>query len=282
MSARATRILLVGSVLALAAGPSPAGAQVSRRLLPSKRFMPILVGAPREPTTAVKLIFVTRSATRFDEVREAEVALGTTLPLLILSGTTPEHSLVLGVQGGIFSRFSMETEERDLLSTDWIFAVPVVLRRGRHWIRARYFHQSSHLGDEYIERFNVERIPYGRDEIELLGFLGASDAWGWYAGGRYGFRVEPIGTGRWTARFGTQVNGPELGAGFQLYGATDVEMTDAEDWDPRINLHAGVRISTFEDRWMRLAAELLTGPSPQGQFLGERATFVTLGLYFDL
>ena len=162
------RLVVAALACAAALGHTPAHAQLTRRLLPPKAFLPTLVAAPREPMTAAKLMVVTRNATQLDETWEGEAALGTPIPLYVLSGDTPEHSLVLGVQGGVFARFSLSTESRDLISSDWVFALPLVLRRGGHWVRVRYFHQSSHLGDEYSEAFDVYRCPGGAADADSM------------------------------------------------------------------------------------------------------------------
>ena len=44
-------------------------------------------------------------------------------------------------------RFAMDNRKRDLISSDWVFAMPLFVWRGENWFRFRYRHFSSHLGD---------------------------------------------------------------------------------------------------------------------------------------
>ncbi len=67
------------------------------------------------------------------------------------------------------------------------------------------------------------------------------------------------------------------------YAAADAYLDQDNDWKPRINIQIGVRLAfAGSSRLVRVAAEFLTGPTPQGQFNTEETTFVTLGFYVDL
>ncbi len=124
--------------------------QQLRSFLPQAPLAPTIRADPREPAMGGKLLWVARGATLFGTGLEGEANLGTSLPLFLLSGETADRAVVLGLQGGVFGRFVMDTKERDLVSTDWVFVVPLFVWRGENWFRFRYRHYSSHLGDEYI------------------------------------------------------------------------------------------------------------------------------------
>jgi hypothetical protein len=219
---------------------------------------------------------------RFGTILEGEADLGASIPLMILAGTSLDHALVLGVEGGVFAKFNMETVERDIITSDWVFTVPVVYHRRGHWLQVRYFHTSAHLGDEYAERFNVDRIPYARDALETTVYFNPVGNLGLYGGARWSFRVDPPEHKRWAVRGGLEYEDPAART-FRAYVATDVELDQQYGWDPRLNLEVGVRVYTPRDRpTIRMALEFLTGPSPQGQFGGEHTTEVALGLILDL
>ena len=59
----------------------------------------------------------------------------------------------MGIEAAAFARFGLQVLGRELIATDWVFAVPVVWHRAGGWIRFRYYHTSSHMGDEYARRF---------------------------------------------------------------------------------------------------------------------------------
>lgn len=262
--------------------PLSVAAQTPSRVFPGREYLPLLLAGSREPATLARLVVVSQNPNEFGNGVEGDVALGASLPVLRLAGGSPEHALVVGVQGGVFARFDMEVKERDLITTDWVFAVPFVLRRGGHWLRFRYFHMSSHLGDEYAERFNAERYDYTRDWAELLAFLRLGSGVGVYGSGGWAFNVDPNGAKRWRTRVGGEARGPRLSNAARLYGAVDVEMEQDNGWEPRMNLQTGVRLTTVGGRDARIAVDVVTGPSPQGQFADAHTTFVTAGIYVGL
>ena len=281
---RAIRLLcLAAAAVAIQPlAPSAVDAQDVQRFFPGRRYLPRLVAAPREPVTAAKLVMPFETPSRFGSILEGEADLGASVPLLVLAGTSLDDAVVLGVEGGVFATFNMETKERDLITTDWVFTVPVVLHHEGHWLQVRYFHTSAHLGDEYAERFNVERIVYARDAVETIAYLNPVGDLGLYGGARWSFRVDPPEDKRWAVRGGLEYEDPSVRT-FRAYGAADVELDQQYGWDPRLNLQVGVRVYTPRDRsTIRIALEFRTGPSPQGQFGGEHTTHVALGVILDL
>lgn len=274
------RALLLAVVMAPT--PEPVNGQDIRRFFPARALLPRLVAAPREPATAAKLVFPLQSPSRFGEVAEGEADLGISVPVLLLAGTPPGDVIVLGVEGGVFARFNLESKERDLITSDWVFMLPLVVHRNRHWFQVRYFHTSAHLGDEYLERFDVKRIPYARDALEATGYLSAAARLGFYVGTRWSFRVDPPEHKRWVLRAGAEFE--ESGErSVRAFIAGDTEFDQQYGWDPRVNIQAGVRVYAPRDRpAIRIVVELLTGPSPQGQFGGAHTSHVSLGIIVQL
>lgn len=281
---RVTHVLSLCATLTVVRLPVPYAlvAQDLQRFFPDRSLFPRLIAAPREPTTAAKLVWAFDTPSRFGSVVEGEADLGASLPLLLIAGTSRSDAVVLGVEGGVFARFNMETVERDLITSDWVFALPVIIHRGSSWLRVRYFHTSAHLGDEYLERFEVERIAYARDALEAIYCFSLMRALGVYAGTRWSFRVDPPEHKRWVLRGGAQYEDPTVRT-FRFYATTDLELDQQCRWDPRLNLELGVRVYTPKDRpTIRIAVEYLTGPSPQGQFGGRHTREVALGVSLDL
>jgi hypothetical protein len=64
----------------------------------------------------------------------------------------------------------------DLINADYIIGFPLSNRNGPWSARARLFHQSSHLGDEFLlqpqkPELKATRINLSFETIELLGAL---------------------------------------------------------------------------------------------------------------
>jgi hypothetical protein len=274
----AAMVLVVGTLPA-----TRATAQGARRLFPDRELLPTLFAGPRDPVSKADLVFVTNNPDSLGDGVEAEVSLGAAVPVLLVAGGSRDDALVIGVEAAVFGRFGFQVTERPLIDTDWVFAAPIVWHHGPHWVRLRYYHTSSHLGDEYAQRFDLEGVNFSRDAVDAMGWLQPLPAVGVYAGLRYAYSVHPEASRRWAARAGAQVGSAE-GHGFVLpFGAIDVELDQDVDWSPCLSLQAGVWLPPISGRRAgRIGASLLTGPSPLGQFQGVHTTQFTLGISLSL
>src|ERR1041385_6315853 len=64
----------------------------------------------------------------------------------------PGNGIQLGLAGAVFAQFDLGSPSSDLLNADYTIAVPLTFRAGPISARARVYHQSSHLGDEFLLR----------------------------------------------------------------------------------------------------------------------------------
>lgn len=241
-------------------------AQTPRRFLPDPALVPRLTVGPLEPRTAARLVLSLESPTAFGEVVEGEAAFGTTLGLLRLGGTGPDDLVMLGIGGGIFARFNMETVERDLISSDWIFVLPLYVRRDRHWARLQYLHTSAHLGDEYIERFGVERVAHARDALDGVVSFGLASGLRLHAGVRWSPVIDPPEDERFAVRGGVEFT-PLSGVSLRPFVAADLAADANTDWRLRIDARTGLWL-TPSAQWPSARIELgfYHGPPYQGQF----------------
>jgi len=263
--------------------PSTAAAQFRERLFPDRALLPLVFTGPRDPVSKADLAFVADNPNRLGSGVEAEVALGAGIPVLLLAGDPDSNALVAGVEAAVFGRFGFQVTERLLINTDWVFAAPIVWHLGPHWVRLRYFHTSSHLGDEYAQHFETEAVNFSRDAVDAMGWLQLLRTLGAYMGVRYAYNVHPEESRRWSVRAGTQL-GSVRGDGFLLpFGSLDVELDQDVGWEPRVYIQAGVWLPPISGRRAaRIDAGLLTGPSPMGQFQGLRTKQITVGIALSL
>jgi hypothetical protein len=71
----------------------------------------------------------------------------------------------LDIEGAAFPRLDPENE-RDLVSADFRFGIPLTYGIGRYQAKFAYYHLSSHIGDEYlIKNPTFVRRNYVRDEL---------------------------------------------------------------------------------------------------------------------
>lgn len=263
----------------LAVAPAAACAQALPWLFPDRDLVPDLLAGPRDPVNTGQLLQVTDGPTEFGDGFSADVAVAATLPVLCLAGSTNRDALVVAMEGAAFARFTPYTTILELVNTDWFFAVPIVWRRGSHWLRLRYVHTSSHLGDEYARRFGVEGINFSRDGAEVLGRAEPFPAVGLYAGARYDVNVHPEASKRWVARLGGELAPGGFRVPWKPYLAADLQAEADNGWEPRLAVQAGLWLPPAAGGHdLRLAIQALTGPAPMGQFQGRHTTQLGIAL----
>ncbi len=276
-------LLCLTASLSVVREPTRISGQESGRLFPDRSLIPSLLGGARNPNTSASLLAVTRSPDAFGNGVEVEVSIGSTLPVLLLSRAPGRGPVVVGIQGAAFARFGLQVLERELIASDWLFAIPVVWHRPDGWIRFRYYHASSHMGDEYARRFQDPGVNFSRDAAELLALHRPTPRLGAYGGIRYAYNVHPEVSKRWVLRTGIQVEGDEDDRSLLPFAALDLEWDADTAWGTRLDLRTGVWLPKVSGRRaLRASIDFLAGPSPLGQFNGLRTTQIGLSLQGDL
>lgn len=80
------------------------------------------------------------------------VSFGAVMPIYRCDLFWKDWDFEVGLVGNLWGTFDLEATSKDLINTDWIGGIPVAMRKGPLGIRARLYHISSHLGDEYLLR----------------------------------------------------------------------------------------------------------------------------------
>jgi hypothetical protein len=223
-------------------------------------------------------LFLSQNPNAHGDGAEVEVSIGTSIPVFLFPGKSGKRRLMVGVEAAAFARFGLQVLERELIATDWVFAVPVVLHRDEGWFRFRYYHTSSHMGDEYARRFDDPGINFARDAAEIFSYHSVTDRLGIYAGARYAYIVHPEESKRWVLRGGAELEAQEKGRRFLPFLATDFEW-DQDASGTRVEVQGGTWLPTVGGRRaLRLAVVILAGPSPLGQFNGLSTTQVGITL----
>lgn len=227
----------------------------------------------------IRLLGLGKGASQFGGGIEWEANFGHALPFLQFSGTSPEHSVVLGLSAGVFGRFSLETTKRDLISSDWVFATPIYWRNGENWVQVSYRHISSHLGDDYMLRFDEFSEGYLRDDVGFTVFRQLGKVVGVYGGGNYAFNVDPNENHRGAINLGVEINRLSHNP---WYSGLDIYSDQDANWEPRFNVHLGRRTHFADGRGLRVTFEMLFGPSPQGEFRRGDVFLVATGLAIEI
>jgi hypothetical protein len=214
------------------------------------------------------------------------VGLGDSFGLVRWNGSTPGEGLQFDVVGGLFAQFDLGAESNDLINADYIIGVPLTLRKRGFTSRVRVYHQSSHLGDEYLLRSeDIERENLSFESLELI----ASQEMGplrVYGGGEILFRREPETLPARLVHAGVELRSGR-GGRIQLVAGVDLKATEEHDWSPATSARVGLEAARGERgghpvRLITLMVEFYQGPSPYGQFFQDDISYVGVGLHFGL
>lgn len=216
----------------------------------------------------------------------ASVGLGDSFGIVRWGGPHPNEGVQLDVIGSIFAQFDLGAASNDLINADYLIGLPFTFRRSGFSTRVKVYHQSSHLGDEYLLRgASIERDNLSFESIELL----ASQETGplrVYAGGERVFRREPDALPSKLFHGGAELRTGRAGP-VQLVGGVDLKATDLHDWSPATSARMGFEMArrgsgNHPPRLVTLMVELYEGPSPYGQFFQDDISYIGVGLHFGL
>lgn len=204
---------------------------------------------------------------------------------LLRIGSEPAgNGLQLDLMGAIFAQFNLDAPSFDLINADYIVGLPVTMRLNGLSGRLRLYHQSSHLGDEFLLSREPERENLSFESLELIVSqeVGALRV---YAGGESFFRRRPLEVVSRLAHGGVELRPASLGAG-RLVAALDVKAVKSVDWELGWSARAGVEIAHITNpghppRVLSLLGHWYEGPAPYGQFYRDNIGFLGFGLHFS-
>jgi hypothetical protein len=276
------RALLV-SCLAPAVLAPGALAQGRSRVLP--RDVPSFefpLASPRTSALVGRIIHLTRGESRFGPEWEAEPALGEIWPLFAVSRGAVPVTLHLGAE--VYGRYSLNDRTSAQISSDWHVNLIATAELAPWRLALEAYHESSHLGDEYRDRFNATRLDWSR------GILGG---WVGYVAGGLELRgnasyavLDELDLGRRAVALGADYRSRSralLGAPAQAVLAVYAEAQEYTDWRPTYSARAGVRFAEGRsNQGMALLLTFLSGQSTQRQFYARRSRYVGMEVRFDL
>ena len=216
----------------------------------------------------------------------AAVALGGSFALLRDRPSDPAHipAWEFGIKTGVFAAYEPLAESQDLFNADWLFGTYVSARRGRWSGIARLWHQSSHLGDEFLLNHAVTRVNF---VSQTLGGLVAYEPTGWsrlYAGGGWIFDEIPTHYGNWQLQYGLELRSTRQFLHARPFVALDIQHLEGTDWQADVSITGGLE---FQNRRLggpvlRTVVEFYNGRNLNGQFWEDRTRYVGLGVQLTL
>jgi uncharacterized protein DUF1207 len=198
----------------------------------------------------------------------------------------------VGLLGGVFAQFDMSNNA--LVNADYVIGVPVSWRSGLVSARVRLYHQSSHLGDEFLlGNPQFKRVGLTFEAIEALVSLDAPGGWGRaYAGPTFLIHREPETLERTGVQWGIELRGPTFRSivggvlpdlrMIPVFG-TDFKTFEALKWNLNTNLVGGLEWRRAgSSRRVRFLVNYYNGYPQYGQFFQQsKIWLVGFGIYLE-
>ncbi len=187
----------------------------------------------------------------------------------------------LDVEGAAFPRLDLD-HDRDLVSSDFRFGVPLTARQGPLQMKFGYYHLSSHLGDEYMVRYNtLNRRNYVRDSLVLGSGVFLNPSLRLYGEVGYAFYVDG-GAEPWEFQFGAEYSPLDgrrmVGAPFL---AVNGHLRQENDFGGNVTAQAGWQWRGRTGHVFRIGVHYLNGMSDQYQFYDQHEEQIGGGLWYD-
>lgn len=211
---------------------------------------------------------------------------------LIRWGPIRGGDLQLNMSGAVFAQFDLEAPSSDLINADYVVGFPLTWSRDRWSARFRIYHQSSHLGDEFLIRAAPERVNLSFESLEALASFRWT-LWRTYIGGEYLFHRDPRQLKPGLIHGGLEYRQPnpifrvgEIGVA-RWVSAVDVKSWQEDDWAPAWSVKSGVEFSSVRggenpERRLSLLAQWYHGFAPYGQFFNDHVSYFGLGIDLSL
>ena len=237
-----------------------------------------LIADPKQPQFSVNINRFKSSGVRYTM---AAVSFGETFGIYRFFGGREGDGLQLSVEGAIFAQFNLDTPSYDLINADYTIGIPITYRHGDNSFRFRIYHQSSHLGDEFLQSINPpERVNLSYEAIELI-YSREWREWRLYGGGEYLIHKEPADLKPISAHWGLEYRGSKpLVLNGRAVGGVDMKSFEEHNWAIDTSVKAGLEFGHPNpgQRRVRLMAEWYKGFDPHGQFYNNKVEYYGMGL----
>ena len=200
------------------------------------------------------------------------------------------NGVQIGLEGAVFSQFDLNSQSQDLLNADYVLGLPITWRWRGLSGRLRPYHQSSHLGDEFVLRSRIPRENFSFEAGEGILSFDAGPL-RLYGGGEYLFHSLPRKLASWVVHGGMELRQRQgalrLGdfASARLVAGGDVKSVEYINWETGVSAVAGIEFSRPREgghavRPWSLLGHYYTGPAPYSQFYQSNIEYYGVGLHF--
>lgn len=258
-----------------AASQAPAAGERARTVfLPDDDLFAPPLADPREPRMSLTLAR--------QDFTEGLIGAGGQFGLVGRRRPNGCNGVQLGIVGGVASQFDLDARDRDLLNTDFLAGLQLTARRGPASLRARFYHQSSHAGDEFLANHpEIVLVQFGVEAVDALVAIDWSGGRLYGGGGFLDFAFGQPDSGQWQA--GVELRRRSRDGGARPVAGADVMALGSRGWRTTRSAVGGVEwASPGLIRRMRALLVFIDGFTPYGQrILRQRARRLGLQTQFD-
>jgi hypothetical protein len=257
-------------------------APAQQRLFPSIRSFELPEASPRVHGLVGRLISARHGDSRFGQEHEGEVVLGENFPLVTLKGG--RDPIVLGFGSQVYGRFSLTDPKSALISTDWVVGLNTTAALKSWALTLEVYHESSHLGDEYGDRFPADRLDWTREVVA---------GWASYVAGVWRFTVgtsyvleDELNLPASAGSLGIDFHGKSrrfLGGQVRPVAGLFTEAGAATRWRVSTSAKLGLAFATgAENHDISFGLIAHDGLSTQRQFFRQGSQYIGMEVRFDL
>ncbi len=268
-------------------GTAPASQAVLKgRAYPEGDVFRPLLADPKQPQFFVSMMRF-HSSEPVDAftrtITMASVGYGGTFGLYRRPTADGRGAYQISLDGALFAQFNMDAPSHDLINADYTVGIPFTFREGPFSMRLRLYHQSSHLGDEYLLRFHPKRVNLSYEAADLL----VARDWGpfrGYVGGEYRVDRDPSTLRPAMAHWGLEYRSTgDLFDTARLVAGLDVKHDQQDAWNPSASLRVGLEFGSpsRDKRRLRVFLEGYDGHSPYGQFYQDKVDYFGVAVTFN-
>jgi hypothetical protein len=189
----------------------------------------------------------------------------------------------VGIHAGVFAVFDLNERSFDLVNADYLVGIPLTYRLGDFSALLRVFHQSSHLGDEFLLRTRTNRVNLSYESVDLKLSYELAEIIRVYGGGGYLFHQTPSNLDPLSAQYGIELTSPwpSADARWRPVAGVDVQHREENNWSADLSARAGIQIEgVLHTRKVQFLLEYFNGHSPNGQFYRDRVNYFGIGTHF--
>lgn len=215
----------------------------------------------------------------------ADTALGHSWGLVRWYGKKDRWAYQWNIEAMAYSRFELGGSVNKFETVDFFVNLPVEFRHRAFSGRFMLFHESSHLGDDYIRETGDTGARYSIDGGRVQAGV---EPWRWLRlyGGLTALTHTIPSPKRLALQSGVELQTGDLGWHAKypttLFLAQDLQWHQNVQWNPNYRIIAGWSLG-FKDvlRSLRVFLGYFEGHSPYGQFFTRREHYTDFGIRLD-